>query len=101
MQKREVIGIGSLALTVLGWMGIGLVAVLFPGGHPPLLAYVLVPVVVGLIPINVLGLVLTRYIRRENGPMRMFVGWGNLISLAIGFTVVLCAIVISLRVGGG
>lgn len=96
MQKREVIAIGSVALSALGWIGIGLVAVLFPGGHPPLLAYLLVPAAVGLIPINVLGLVLTRYIRRENIRIRMFAGWGNLILLAIGLTVVLCAIIIPL-----
>lgn len=96
MQKREISGIGSVAVSVLGWTGIGLVAALFPGGHPPLLAYIFVPIVVGLIPVNVLGLILCRSIRPESGWVKRLVCWGSLLFLTIGLAVVLYAIIIPL-----
>jgi hypothetical protein len=51
------IGIGCLATALIGWAAIIIVAVLMPGGHPPLSAYVVVPVILVLFPINLVGFV--------------------------------------------
>jgi hypothetical protein len=55
-----VIGTVCLVLSIAGWMAILLVALLLPGGHPPLLAYVAAPVVLATVPVSVVGLVASR-----------------------------------------
>ena len=49
------IGIGCLAAALAGWAAIVIVAVFMPGGHPPLAAYVSVPVILVLFPTNLIG----------------------------------------------
>jgi hypothetical protein len=49
-----------LGVSISGWMAILLVALLLPGGHPPLVAYVAVPVVLATIPVSVVGVVASR-----------------------------------------
>ena len=48
-------GIGCLTAALVGWAAIVVVAVLLPGGHPPLAAYVSVPVILVLFPTNLVG----------------------------------------------
>jgi len=52
------IGIACFALGLLGWAAVAIVAFAFPGGHPPLSAYVTVPVMIALLPIHGAGFAL-------------------------------------------
>lgn len=56
MKPTLYIGSISLGVSALGWIVIILVALLLPGGHPPLVAYVAAPVVLATIPVSVIGL---------------------------------------------
>ena len=56
MQRRHRVGLGCVVAGAIGWAVIVVIAVGFPGGHPPLVAYVAVPVILGLLPVNLIGL---------------------------------------------
>lgn len=69
-----------------------LVALLFPGGHPPLSAYVTVPVVLATIPISGTGLVADWVaVRRGSGSRALrygsLVGNGIVLAIAAGLVV--------------
>ncbi len=49
-----------LGVSISGWIAILLVALLLPGGHPPLVAYVAVPIILATIPVSVVGVVASR-----------------------------------------
>ena len=51
------ISLSCIIFGLLGWSAIVLVAKIYPGGHPPLVAYVAIPVLLGLVPINLIGVV--------------------------------------------
>ena len=53
------ISLACIILGLLGWSAIVLVAKVYPGGHPPLVAYVAIPVLLGLVPINLIGFVMS------------------------------------------
>ena len=54
------IGAICLGISICGWIAILLVALLLPGGHPPLLAYFAAPVVLTTVPVSLVGLVASR-----------------------------------------
>jgi hypothetical protein len=66
-----------LGASIAGWIAILLVALLLPGGHPPLLAYVAAPVILATIPVSVGGIVASRMASlRKTGPPLL--SWGLL-----------------------
>ena len=80
---------GCVVLSMLGWSAIIVVAKLYPGGHPPLVAYLLLPVAFVLLPINIVGLVLSvrswmRHTGRVDKAVTAISVLGNAVSLAIG-----------------
>ena len=56
-SRSLVIGLTCLAISTFGWLAILVVAWLWPGGHPPLAAYVSVPVILASLPIGLAGVV--------------------------------------------
>ena len=55
MDRTLWIGTTCLAASVAGWITIVLVAILAPGGHPPLSAYVAVPILLASLPLGAVG----------------------------------------------
>ena len=55
MDRALWIATTCLAAAVAGWIAIVLVAVLAPGGHPPLSAYVAVPILLASLPLGAVG----------------------------------------------
>lgn len=83
----RIVGLACLAACLLGWMAIVGVAVLLPGGHPPLVAYVAVPVILATLPASSIGLVASVLEMRKGprrAPLDLAATIGNALLLAVG-----------------
>jgi hypothetical protein len=86
MNRLLLIGIVCLSLSLAGWVALILIVWLLPGGHPPLSAYVAVPVILGTIPISAIGVIAGILNFRKGsagGPASAVVMIGNGLVLAI------------------
>ncbi len=87
--RRFWAGIICVGAAVLGWAAIIIVSWVAPGGHPPLAAYVAVPILVGLLPVNLVGAILSFMAARTvPRPQPRLVAWlsvaANLVFLFLG-----------------
>jgi hypothetical protein len=86
------LGFVCLGISAAGWAAIVVVAVFFPGGHPPLAAYVATPALLAMIPLGATGLVATG-ISRRGGAGATLLEWtslaGNGLVLASAATLLL------------
>jgi hypothetical protein len=86
------LGLACLGISVAGWAAIVVVAVFFPGGHPPLAAYVAIPVLLAMIPASAAGLITTGISLRD-GAGAALLKWvslvGNGLALASPATLLL------------
>lgn len=87
MNRALVAGIIAVGAAVLGWAAVIIVASVAPGGHPPLSAYVAVPVLIGLMPVNLAGAILS-FLAARRRPASRWLAWSavaaNLFFLFIG-----------------
>jgi hypothetical protein len=88
MDRSSFIGLVCLGITSVEWIILVLVAVLLPGGHPPLTAYLAYPVIISTVFFSAVGLAVigvglrTRIERRALG-IGLMAGNGVFFGLAL------------------
>ena len=83
------IGVACLAVSLAGWMLVLFIAVFLPGGHPPAIAYLFVPVALTTTLVSTAGVAASiRSIRTRSEPG--FIDYGALVGngLVVAFVVV-------------
>ena len=89
MSKLEWGGNICIVAALLAWAAIVLISIAFPGGHPPLSAYITGPIILALLPTNLAGLLMGLIgVKRGRGVVATWrnvsVVAGNMMFLTIG-----------------